>query len=212
MIAIVAVAQGIIIWSSRGTSGNVPRSLETIPSRIGTWVGEGRSLAAADLRMLGTDNYVWRTYRSGKNAAWIDFFAVEGDKKETFHSPGVCLMGDGWVVKKRWSVQVPDVENERARQIPFSAITVRKGAHCSLVMYIFNVDGTGTRSLARMNYLLLKSKLAGRRPSGAMIRITVPLTGSTREDAIEAIEFAAQVYPMVVARMAPTTVAASSRR
>ena len=107
MLAVLLAAQ-LAAWAARPADGP-PAALaaDRIPLRAGDW--HGRDLGALDamtLDMLAPDAYLNREYASA-DGSLAHLAVIFGHLKETFHSPGFCLLGGGWniVAKSRLAVE-----------------------------------------------------------------------------------------------------------
>ncbi|GEM_PF-377792 len=193
-LALLAVTALLVVGSHAATEAGEPISSDfsLLPMETEQWQGEDLGpLDRTSQEMLRPDAYVARLYVR-EDGYWSDIAIVVGREKETFHSPGFCLLGGGWNIleKNRRKLSVgagaPLVANE---------FLLQRQDFRRVVLYWFASHEETSPSWVIFQYRLLRNRLLNRPSGGALIRVTAPVAGST-EAAVEAAEeLLRELYP-----------------
>jgi EpsI family protein len=154
-------------------------------------------LDKTSMKMLQPDAYVARAYQAddGRSA---DFLLVYGRNKDTFHSPGYCLVGGGWTVVNKWKESIPVQIDGKQKMCRLNFMKLRKQDNDMLVAWCFVERNRVTDNLIWMNSYLLYDGLTRRAASGALFRVMVPVYGSTDEASETVHTFVGTLMPQVV--------------
>jgi EpsI family protein len=167
--------------------------LSALPTTVAGWTTTASNLLdRTSQEMLRPDAYVGRVYTRSDGYP-IDLTVVFGHAKETFHSPGYCLLGGGWNIihKDRRSMALgPDRTRVEANQF-----SLQRKDQRSVVLYWYASAGESSPSWLHFQYRLLRNRLSGRSPAGALVRITAPVGPSEAEAAAAAEDLAGKLYP-----------------
>lgn len=103
LVAVVAAGAGHGVYADRwGQSPDraaAAARLANVPTAIGPWVGEDRTLDAAELAKAGIDGYLLRTYRSPAARRAVTLFVVCGRPGPVaVHTPDVCYQASGYAL------------------------------------------------------------------------------------------------------------------
>jgi EpsI family protein len=201
-LVLVVAAQGALLAGRGGGGEQVLRpDFGRVPMRLPGWQGEELGpLDRTSQEMLRPDAYLSRGYVR-EDGYPVQVVAVFGHEKQTFHSPGFCLLGGGWNItgKARRAVAAGArtvVANEFSLQRA-AADPEQSGAARRVVLYWYASYQETTPSWVAFQYRLLRNRLTGRPDRGALLRFTAPVApGGTNAEAREAIDgLAAEVAP-----------------
>ena len=164
---------------NRASSGSLaqmlPRNIE-----IGSHFLHGFDLALDDrtLTVLEMPEYLYRQY-SGAGLAPVDFCLIfSRDNRKGVHPPDLCLEGGGQeiVQKRRFTVNIPGTH-----AVPFRELIVRVGEESHYFMYTYKSGGGYTTSFWRQQWTILIGSILRRDSTGALIRISTPVTRSLED-------------------------------
>ncbi len=160
------------------------------------WQTRDVALSPTEQSMLEPDSVLVRRYQS-PGADFAELAVIAGHKKKTVHTPGFCMVGDGWQLVS----QRPHLVEADGRSFPaLRTLMTREGGY--LVTTYFFTDGEqGSRSLVQFQMGQLAERLRGRPPLGALVRILAPVTRTPESAERLSDEFAAEVLPPVLARL-----------
>jgi len=170
--------------------------LGQVPMRLEGWGGKDLGpLDRTSQEMLHPDGYLARLY-SRKDGYPVDIVVVAGREKETFHSPGFCLLGGGWSIieKGRRMVEV----GSGRRRLEVNQFVLQRQGQRRVVLYWYASHGEGTRSWVALQYRLLRNRLLKRPLGGALIRVSAPVAGTEEEAAEAAEQLVRDLYPSLL--------------
>jgi EpsI family protein len=155
--------------------------LESIPTQIGGYVGEGEEADPEVLDILGADATIFRTYRSGpRDAVWlyIAYFARQHENSQ-IHSPKHCYPGSGWnIVEEGPTSLVID-----GCDVPIKHLVLSNGAERQYVLYWFSgADGIITNEYA-LKWHQMKNSLFGRSQATAFVRFSTRMAENGGDEA-----------------------------
>jgi len=130
----------------------------------------------------------------------VDVTVVYGRAKETFHSPGFCLLGGGWNIigKTRRHLNCgPDGGEVLANEF----LLQRQEEQC-VVLYWYASHRETTPSWIVLQYRLLRNRVLKRPVGGALVRVTVPIAGSADAAGQVGEELIQELYPELREAMA----------
>ncbi len=137
-------------------SGCVPLprgTLEALPTKIGSWVGEDMPLSEVVVEATDTDDHVSRVYtRYGGGVALFVAYGVRF-RDLAPHRPEVCYPGSGWV---RQGAEVIDVPLADGSSLAGQLHHFARGAFDSETISVLNyyiVDGRHHQDISRLRSL-----------------------------------------------------------
>ncbi len=164
--------------------------LSGLPTSFPGW--QSRDLGPLDrtsAEMLQPDAFASRLYRR-QDGYPVEVSVVLGHRKQTFHSPGFCLLGGGWNITRKSRLRLPAGES---RVIEANQFWLQRQDRKQVVVYWYMSHRETTPNWVRFQYRLLRNRLLGRPESGALVRLTAPVGDSPRA--------AEQVQAELVARL-----------
>jgi EpsI family protein len=203
--------------------GKYPKKVDltSLPRNVGPEQdGKDIDLDKVSISELDPDDYLWRvytrpySYRGTLYPIPLDFLVVYGHKKQTFHSPGFCLPGGGWQIVSKSDAPV-DADGLPMPMNLFQIQREIKGQQAKqVVLYCFVQGDRATSSLVAHNVNLLRARIRHQRPTGALVRVIVPVV-TTEDEAIgRGKEFISRIYHELRKRLngGSVNVAQSDRR
>jgi len=202
LLAQVAVSRMMSVNEQSMTSP----SLESLPTKIGSWTASGNGELEASVReYLKPDNYILRDYISDTNSAPMGaFIAYFKSLQSSYgpHSPRVCLPGTGWLVRSSAIVnlRMPDWHGD----FPVNQFELERDGKKILVMYWYQNKRNVWAEEFRAKLYLLPDLLRYRQFDVSLIRIITPLEAyPSSQRAVEVTtEFAQALFPSLVERFA----------
>jgi EpsI family protein len=168
--------------------------------QVGEWAGQDRGpLDETSQEILRPDAYMGRIYVNADEYP-VDVSVVYGHAKETFHSPGFCLLGGGWniIEKARRGVECgPEGDAVLANEF----LLQREGEQ-RVVLYWYASHRETTPSWVVLQYRLLRNRVLRRPMGGALVRVTAPVAGSVEGAARTAEDLIRELYPELREAMA----------
>jgi EpsI family protein len=183
------------------------KQLETLPSReplaqfpehVGAWAGTDVSIPTEVRDVLGSGDFLLRTYQNSPEPD-VDLFVAyipsqrEGD---TLHSPKNCLPGSGWSPVESSQLSI-SVRGQPA--LPVNRYVIAKGSERQLVFYWYWAHGRAVASEYWAKYYLIADSIRLHRSDGSLVRVATPLPeGETPEKAQQRLlEFTGSVVPLL---------------
>jgi EpsI family protein len=151
-----------------------------VPLNLDGWQGQVEELDALSKKILKPDAYLVREYIKGEEAA-LNLTVLFGQSKSNFHSPALCLTGEGWSIVEKSKVKVP-LEGSR-RPVNMTRLVLQKDQYKMLVFYTFLSPGKSDADWLVFQSRFLLARLQGRQPRGALVRLIAPVF--TTEDETE---------------------------
>jgi EpsI family protein len=195
---LILLAQASLLplhWQARGRAIVVDTSL--VPMSIGAWQGRpAEPFDQTTLLMLQPDAYVHRVYDRPDGASVV-LSVIYGHRKDTFHSPGFCLLGGGWSIMSKGVVQGSPVGSAE-EPVRWNRLLLRKHDDRAVVLYTYLRQGGATASWTVFQGHLLSQRLRGSPGSGALVRLVVPATGEGDAAERNGLAFLAKAYPALL--------------
>jgi EpsI family protein len=179
-------------WGNRHPTAGAPANLEAIPWRVAHW--QSRDLGALDrvsAELLHPDAYTRRLYRR-EDGYPVEMSVLTGHEKETFHSPGFCLLGGGWNITRKSRTRLAVAGG---RPLEASEFWLQRGEEQRVVVYWYASPNETTPSWVALQYRLFRNRLLGRPATGALIRFTAPVADSPEQAEAVIAELVSQVGP-----------------
>ena len=189
MLSLTLVASGL---SERRRPEFLAQPLEDIDRQLAGWQAvSDEALGARVLKALLPTSYLARTYQKGDRqlGLFIAFYAQQR-AGESMHSPKHCLPGSGWEIWNYDSASIPVA----GRQVTVNKYSIHNGGQRELMFYWYQSRQRIIASEYLGKVLLVRDALVDGRTAASIVRMTVPDTAGSSD---EAITFAAGLIPQV---------------
>jgi EpsI family protein len=177
--AILGVGLLVNSWAYLGEAHVDRKALKDFPQQLGNWsrVGTDTQLDAATLQVLRASDYLLRNYRrtDGRFANFYVGYYSSQRNGATYHSPLNCLPGSGWNLSEPGKITIvtPSGTSFVANQY-----FIQNGTYRLAMIYWYQGRGRAVASEYWGKIYTVLDSVRLRRSDGAMVRITVPVTGS----------------------------------
>ena len=194
VLLVVLVVAGIVVngWVYLGEAHVERQELKNFPSQLGAWQQEGgdQRFDAQTVSVLRASDYLLRGYRLGNDkhaSLYVGYYATQRDGA-SYHSPLNCLPGSGWSMTKPALVTIglPDGKTFVANEY-----VIENGNARELMIYWYQGRGRFIANEYWGKIYTVLDSVSLRRSDAAMVRVTVPITGSETAALESAREFAA---------------------
>jgi EpsI family protein len=193
MLLVLILLVGVIVnaWSYLGEAHVERRDLSEFPETVGAWqrTGIDGTLDDETLKVLRASDYLLRDFQKPDGQVanlYVGYYASQRSGA-TYHSPLNCLPGSGWTLSEpgKATIALPDGTSFVANKY-----VIQSGAFKSLMIYWYKGRGRNVASEYWGKFYTVLDSVRLRRSDGAMVRVTVPITGSEAAAERAAIEFA----------------------
>jgi EpsI family protein len=195
-VLIVALLVGTTAFTAARTlPAPTPAALDALPLTLGSWHGVASAALDADTRrQLAADAYVTRTYRAADSPAVDLYVAYYAQQRPgvSIHSPLHCLPGTGW---EPLDVSTVDLGRDAGAPLPARRMIVRKNLDRALVLYWYSIHGRVVANEVWSKLYLLRDSLLTGRSDAALVRVAVPIAGTTDAASRDAVAFARALLP-----------------
>jgi EpsI family protein len=191
LVAILGIGALVNTWAFLGEAKVERKELKEFPRQVGSWQQHGvdQVLDAETLKVLRASDYLLRDFKraDGKSANfYVGYYATQRDGA-SFHSPLNCLPGSGWTLSEpgKMTITGPDGTSFVANRY-----VIQNGDYKSLMIYWYQGRGRAVASEYWGKIYTVVDSVRLRRSDGAMVRVTVPVSGSEEEALAVASELA----------------------
>ena len=207
VLGLLLAATALLVHMGQGSAVTITKSrnLQTVFGPVPGYTIAYQSPLAEDIyRFLDLDDYTSVGYsQEGADAPvglYIGYY-FSIDKVSAAHSPLVCFPGQGWTLdqpKKRRLYIGGHVIN-------LEEMVVRLENRQELILYWYQAGETTAPEVYRNKFNAVLNKMNGKSQEHAFVRVSVPFTGDTADQARAAGEqFIASFYPVFLAYIAET--------
>lgn len=169
-------------------------SLNDYLSVIGDWKRISAGTLSNDIvDALELDDYINNKYSKGNAAVslYIGYYYTSS-KVGAAHSPLVCYPGQGWIISG--TENRPIIINDE--NIHYKSMIVSLGETKELLLYWYQSDKKTSQGTLMQKIRTLISKTFKGKENNAFVRVTIPLNGTTIDDAYSiGIDFIQEFYP-----------------
>lgn len=200
IIATILLAGTAVLLQQRKQLETLPprEPLAQLPQHVGAWAGTDISIPSEVRDVLGSGDFLLRTYQNSSEPD-VDLFVAyipsqrEGD---TLHSPKNCLPGSGWSPVESSQLSI-SVSGQPA--LPVNRYVIAKGSERQLVFYWYWAHGRAVASEYWAKFYLIADSIRLHRSDGSLVRVATPLLeGEAPEKAQQRLlEFTGSVVPLL---------------
>jgi len=200
-LVVSAILLGVAVFlKTRTLIERVPPRLEfaAFPAKVAGWEGRELPIDAETREMLGTGDFLSRSY-SGQGQSNIELFMAYFPSQRTgntIHSPKNCLPGSGWTPMKSSQVEVRTADRGSA---VVNRYIVVKGSEQDVVLYWYQAHGRIIPSEFSAKIHLVMDALRMNRTDGSLVRVIAPVAGNESIASAEsrAVSFAQALLPQL---------------
>src|SRR5262245_28448873 len=198
LVAILLVGLVVNSWSYLGEAHVDRKALRSFPQQLGSWSQQGSdaTLDEPTLKVLRASDYLLRDYRRNDGLManlYVGYYASQRDGA-TYHSPLNCLPGSGWSLTEpaKRTITTPSGQTFQANQY-----VIQNGSQRSAMIYWYQGRGRMVASEYWGKIYTVIDSVRLRRSDGAMIRVTVPISGQNAVSLDAAAELAGRTAEQV---------------
>jgi EpsI family protein len=195
LVALSLTSAVAVVTHAAHAVSPTPLPLAAVPMTIGAWHGsDAEPFDAETMRILAADTTINRTYASASHTP-VGFYAAYYAQQRpgvSIHSPLHCLPGTGW---EPLDVSSRTMDSEDGLQVPVRRMLVRKEHEQALVLYWYSIHGRIVANELHSKFWLLHDSLRYGRSDAALIRLSVPVSGSVESAERDALAFGRALLP-----------------
>lgn len=200
MSLVLIVVAGLFLRSiSHGETVQLRQRFAHFPLQIALWTGKELGFAAEIVQKLKVDDYMMRQYAAEQGSPIGLYVGYYQSMRQgaTYHSPKNCLPGSGWYVVQTGTTPL-DVTDDQGQPVEINRYVIQKGLDKQLVLYWYQDRGRMITSEYWAKIYMVLDAMFKNRTDGALVRITVPLTGEGEAEAFgRAKAFAETIVPVL---------------
>jgi EpsI family protein len=186
LIAILGAGAVVNTWTYLGEAHVDRKSLKTFPEKIGAWQkSNDQTIDEPTMKVLRASDYLLRDFRRSDGVIGNFYVGYYASQREgvSYHSPLNCLPGSGWMLSEPGKVSIPDPSG--GSNFIANKYVIQNGNYRSLMIYWYQGRGRAVASEYWGKIYTVIDSVRLRRSDGALVRVTVPISGS-EEKALEA--------------------------
>ena len=154
-------------WNEKMAGQALPAALDMDGRH---WQSVSLELPSHAILLLRTSDYLYRRY-STPGLAPVELCVIfSRDDREATHAPEICLEGQGQDLLESRDVVVPGVEGRG--QVRCHELVLQSGAERQVFLYVYKCGNEYTASFTAQQFMIFGHGLLGRRPSGALVRVS----------------------------------------
>jgi EpsI family protein len=186
-----AGAETALEWVSETPRPLLARPLDTIPTRLGPWLGQDVQVDSRVLEEAQATDYLSRVYRDTRHpdrrlGVWINY-SIHGLNLR--HSPEICLPSGGWTKVESQS-RVIEVNRPSRQPMPITRLAYAKGELVQGVGFWYYIFGEGQLERAVRSLPITSRSSHGRTTRGSGLTVEIFCPGESDPDGTALQEFA----------------------
>src|SRR6476620_4398587 len=181
LVAILGVGVLVNTWAFLGEAHVDRKPLSVFPQQLGSWQKSGdQVIDEPTMKVLRASDYLLRDFRRSDGEVanfYVGYYASQRNGA-SYHSPLNCLPGSGWMLSEPGKVTLsrPDGSNFVANKY-----VIQNGDYRSLMIYWYQGRGRSVASEYWGKIYTVIDSVRFRRSDGALVRVTVPISGSEQK-------------------------------
>ena len=181
LIAIFGVGVLVNTWSYLGEAHVDRKPLQSFPEQLGAWQkSSDQVIDEPTMKVLRATDYLLRDFRraDGETANfYVGYYSTQRDGA-SYHSPLNCLPGSGWMLSEPGKVSIA---RPNGSSFVANKYVIQNGDYRSLMIYWYQGRGRAVASEYWGKIFTIIDSVRLRRSDGALVRVTVPITGSEQK-------------------------------
>ncbi len=178
LVAILVVGGLVNTWAYLGEAHVDRKPLKAFPEQLGAWQKSSDTIIdEPTMKVLRASDYLLRDFRrpDGQTANfYVGYYATQRDGA-SYHSPLNCLPGAGWMLSEPGKVTIPGPNGD---DFVANKYVIQNGNYRSLMIYWYQGRGRAVASEYWGKIYTVIDSVRVRRSDGALVRVTVPISGS----------------------------------
>jgi EpsI family protein len=198
-VATLLAATYLLTHATTPAASMPPPSLESLPLQMSEWTGvTAPPLDDEVAETLAANEYVRRYYESPRGLLEMDVaYYAQPRVGTTMHSPLNCLPGTGWEVTSVTTRMVATA----AGTWGIRELTVERGPSQYALTYWFQSRNRIVADEFSTRVHLLRDSLWRRPTDTGLVRVMMPISGSSIEERATLADFATNLIPEIAARL-----------
>jgi EpsI family protein len=181
LVAILGVGLLVNTWAFLGEARVDRKPLQSFPEQLGAWQkSSDQVIDEPTMKVLRATDYLLRDFRraDGETANfYVGYYSTQRDGA-SYHSPLNCLPGAGWMLTEPGKVTIP---GPNGSNFVANKFVIQNGNYRSLMIYWYQGRGRAVASEYWGKIYTIIDSVRLRRSDGALVRVTVPITGSEQK-------------------------------
>jgi len=181
LVAILGVGVLVNTWAYLGEAHVDRKALQSFPEQLGAWQkSSDQVIDEPTMKVLRATDYLLRDFRraDGETANfYVGYYSTQRDGA-SYHSPLNCLPGSGWMLSEPGKVSIA---RPNGSSFVANKYVIQNGDYRSLMIYWYQGRGRAVASEYWGKIFTIIDSVRLRRSDGALVRVTVPITGSEQK-------------------------------
>ena len=193
VLGVLIVVAGLALMAYLPTRTDIALSTKVsdFPKEIGEWKGTDLPIEENVYEILETRNLFIRDYKNAKGESVYLYIVYSEDNRKVSHPPEVCFLGSGATVVDKSSLELTPT-------ITASKLLIEDAKTRSIVAYWFKAGNLNTNQYIKQQLKTVFDRIAGKRTSSALIRLSTDIKNDLHNDAISLLKsFASQIEPLI---------------
>ena len=201
LLSVLVMGAGFAWLQKDGAPARIPFHLPLgdFPVAVGNWTGTRIPVDRKTADILNADGTALILFeKPGSQDPAILFLGVYYDRQtpeKNIHSPENCLPSSGWAVLSRRTVALDLVPG--SPPVRASVDLISKGLERQLVLYWYQERGRAFSNEYLGRYYMIRDALLMRRTDGALVRVSMTVTGTPEEAMAREVRFLRSLTPVL---------------
>lgn len=196
---VLLVLAGSVGYRSYFTAASVSAGavkMSDFPLTIGEWKAEDLPLEEHVYELLETRNLIMREYANTSGDSINLYIIYSRDNRKVSHPPEICLQGEGGVVTEKLSFPISPA-------ITATRLILEKDGIRQAVVYWYKAGADYTNNYLEQQLKVSGSRLVGKKPSLALIRVVTLIQEKKDEEAFNKIRTFCSLLEPFLSQYAP---------
>jgi EpsI family protein len=196
LLGIILLSFGVAAEAALERMSETPRpllkgKLETIPTRLGPWLGQDEKVDPGVLAEAQATDYLSRVYHDTRHperrvGVWINY-SIHGLNLR--HSPEICLPSGGWTKVESQS-RVIEIARTSGEPMPITRLTYSKGELVHGIGFWYYIFGEGKLEHLVRSLPITSRSSHGRTTRGSGLTVEIFCPGESDPDGTALQDFA----------------------
>ena len=181
LVAILGVGVLVNTWAYLGEAHVDRKPLQSFPEQLGAWQkSNDQVIDEPTMKVLRATDYLLRDFRrsDGQTANFYVGYYSSQRNGASYHSPLNCLPGSGWMLSEPGKVSIA---RPNGSSFVANKYVIQNGDYRSLMIYWYQGRGRSIASEYWGKIFTVIDSVRLRRSDGALVRVTVPISGSEQK-------------------------------